>query len=244
MILIDAGNSSLKAQHWLGAELNASFACAYLEGWPQRLARWLAPLAASYCALASVLDRPRKQLLDQCLADCFGTAITHLQTQAECLGLKNGYEMPATLGVDRWLGLLAAAQISSRDCMVIDAGSAITLDLLRADGQHLGGAILPGMNTSLAEFKRIFAHIDFSAAAISQNQLPGCSTEAAIQIDYELDPLSALAELVDRWSDRFEHEPELILAGGDAARVQKLLDRPGRIVPDLVFRGMRRQLNL
>ena len=120
----------------------------------------------------------------------------------------------------------------------------MTLDLLRADGQHLGGAILPGVNTSLDDFRRIFRHIDFSDPAIAQSDDPGCSTEAAIQINYGSGAINALAGLVNRWSGILGDDPGVIIAGGDAAQVQNNIDPAGRIVPDLVFLGMRRLVNL
>ena len=239
MILIDCGNSALKAQFCRHGDLQASFSSNYQPGWELRLERWLGLQAATSCTFASVLDARRQPVLDEILADRFGSAVTRLLSQAEYSGVSSGYTHPEKLGVDRWLALIATAQICQGDCIVIDAGSAITLDLLRGDGQHLGGAILPGLNTSLDDFKRIFRHIDFNDEAISQCEQPGCSTEAAIQIDYRQNSMTLLPRLVNRWSKIFDQEAEIILAGGDAARVQKIIDQPGRIVPDLVFQGMK-----
>lgn len=239
MILIDSGNSTLKTQYCREGNLVASFSTSYQPGWDQCLARWLKELPATSCTFASVLDSTRQKLMDNCLADCFGSSVTRLLSQARSLGVTNGYSHPEQLGVDRWLALIAAARISSGDCIVVDAGSAITLDLLRSDGTHLGGAILPGVNTTLEDFKRVFRHIDFTDSAISQNQHPGCSTEAAIQIEYGLDSIVRLSGLVNRWSGLFDEDAEIILAGGDAARIQKIIEQPSRIVPDLVFQGMK-----
>jgi len=111
---------------------------------------------------------------------------------------------------------------------------------LRADGQHLGGAILPGFNTSLEHFKSIFKYIDFDAPEITETRQPGCSTEAAIHIDYAQTVIEILPELVNRWIQLFDDDATVLLAGGDAERVQRVLDQPSRIVPDLVFRGIHR----
>jgi type III pantothenate kinase len=138
------------------------------------------------------------------------------------------------------MALLGAAGMSATDCIVIDAGSAITLDLLTADGRHLGGAILPGFNTTIDAFRKIFSHIDFKHAAIAETATPGCSTEAAIQIDYEHHSTESLPALVNRWTPLLNDDHSLLLTGGDAARVQRLVEHPARIVPDLVFRGMLR----
>lgn len=240
MILLDCGNSNLKAQLRSDGQVQASYSCSYKTGWNQRLNRWMEDLPALHCYLASVLDETRQARLEQCLAAKFETAVTRFRSLPEALGVRNGYLQPGQLGIDRWIALIAAAEIVDGNAVVIDAGSAITLDLLRADGQHLGGAILPGFNTSLDAFKRIFNLIDFDDPAIAETAEPGCSTEAAIHINYAHSPIEYLPRLVNRWISYLDNDATLLLAGGDAARVQCTLDQQSRIVPDLVFRGMTR----
>jgi len=240
MILLDCGNSSAKAQYRADGRVAASFATVYSGDWCARLADWLQDWPAGHCWLASVLDAVRQQPLDDCLEARFGEAVTRCRSEAERLGLRNGYDQPERLGVDRWLALLGAAALVDGDCLVIDAGSAITVDLLRGDGRHLGGAILPGINTSAERFRQIFAHIDFDDPRIADHAEPGSSTEAAIQIDYPLDSIHRLRDLVTDWLPRLDAGAKILLAGGDAARVQRELEQPARIVPDLVFLGMAR----
>ncbi|HMB73726.1 MAG TPA: type III pantothenate kinase [Gammaproteobacteria bacterium] len=240
MILLDRGNSSAKAQYRDEGGLLASFATRYRGDWYARLAGWLEDLPAKRCLLASVLDAARQQPLDACLAARFGDAVARCVAERERCGVVNAYEEPGRLGVDRWLALLGAASLVDGDCLIVDAGSAITLDLLRADGRHLGGAILPGINTSRERFRQIFSHIDFEDPRIADSAEPGSSTEAAIQIDYPLDSMQRLRDLVTDWLPRLEPEAAILLAGGDAARVQRDLRRPVRIVPDLVFLGLAR----
>ena len=239
MILLDCGNSQVKAQRYVQGRLRASFACAYEADGEKRLSRWLEADADNRAFLCSVLDPVRQAAMDECLQARFASAVTRLRSEAQALGVVNGYREPHKLGADRWMALLGAAEICSGDCLVIDAGSAITLDLLRADGRHLGGAILPGFNTSIERFRRIFSHIDFDHPDIAGARAPGCSTEAAIRIDYA-SSIEGLPALVKAWSSLLENDFTLLLVGGDAARVQALLDAPARIRTDLVFRGMRR----
>ena len=240
MMLLDCGNRNLKAQFFEAELLRASFAITYDSDWWPRLNQWMQGLPAAHCYLASVLDAARQAELEQCLAQQFGTAVTRFESTARALGVTNGYRQPERLGDDRWMTLLAAPEILPGDCVVIDAGSAITLDLLRADGQHLGGAILPGFNTSIDHFRRIFEYIDFDHPAIAEVLQPGCSTEAAIHIDYARNTIEILPELVNRWSQLFDNDATVLLAGGDAQRVQRVLEQATRVAPDLVFRGIRR----
>ncbi len=240
MILLDCGNSQLKAQDWRNDRVVASCAIAYQRPWVERLSSWLGAQAAEHCYLASVLAGERRAALDACLAARFGDAVTRFRSEAEALGVRSAYAEPATLGVDRWLALLGAAGLGVGDCFIVDAGSAITLDLLRADGTHLGGAILPGVNTSRADFERIFHYLDFSDPAIGRVDEPADSTAAAIHVDYARDSLEELCILLQRWQIHLAKDAPVLIAGGDAPRVLRALSQPLRLVPDLVFRGMRR----
>ena len=248
MILLDCGNSQIKAQYFQAEFLQSSFACSYRVDWIARLTHWLQALPCTKAYVCSVLDDKRQAQLDDCLQQQFPGAVTRFTSEAKTLGLTNGYQQPNRLGADRWMAMLGAAAMTTADCIVIDAGSAITVDLLRADGHHLGGAILPGFSTSIDAFKRIFQHIDFDHPDIVETSAPGCSTETAIQIDYRHHSIDRLPALVNRWIPLLQNDVELLLAGGDAARVQQLVERPvaehrARIVPDLVFRGMRRLID-
>jgi type III pantothenate kinase len=239
MILIDCGNSQLKAQFLQAGQLRGSFASSYRDDWNGRLTGWLRSLSASHCYFASVLDSKRQAQLDQSLQHYFCDRVTRYCSEASCMGITNGYSQPERLGVDRWLALIAARQLVNGDCIVIDAGSAITVDLLSADGRHLGGAILPGINSSIDRFKQIFSHIDFNDPAINHTEEPGSSTEQAIHINYTQNSLEYLSLLLERWENRTGASSRL-LCGGDAGQVQRRLGKDDRIVPDLVFQGMYR----
>ena len=240
MILLDCGNSRLKAQWHKAGQLQASYSCAYNPDWTQRLGLWLQDLPVKHCYFASVLDPTRGARLEQCLHQKFDTAVTRFVSMPRALGVTNAYREPERLGIDRWMALIAASELVDGDVVIIDAGSAMTLDLLRADGKHLGGAILPGINTSQDVFKRIFEHIDFDHPVIAETTEPGCSTEEAIHINYSHNSIELLPGLVNRWTRYFDNEATILLTGGDAVEVQSLLQKPARIVPDLVFLGMAR----
>lgn len=70
--------------------------------------------------------------------------VTSLHTPAKRHGLVNAYADPGRLGVDRWLAMLGAWRRRAGAFLVVDAGTAVTLDLVDEQGQHQGGAILPG----------------------------------------------------------------------------------------------------
>lgn len=62
-------------------------------------------------------------------------------------GVSNSYSNPEELGVDRWLAMVAAWNRVQASTMVVDAGTAITIDILDGTGRHLGGYIVPGLES-------------------------------------------------------------------------------------------------
>ena len=97
------------------------------------------------------------QILVSCVGDSCGivsltslaeqchTPIRFVQTQAEQFGVRCAYQNFSTLGVDRWLAVLAAEQETRLPCAVLDLGTANTCDIL-VDKQHHGGWIAPGFS--------------------------------------------------------------------------------------------------
>ncbi|MBS0216760.1 MAG: type III pantothenate kinase [Proteobacteria bacterium] len=91
--------------------------------------------------VSSVAPEVERVALLQRLSERFKRV--HLaRTLPECAGLKIAYPVPARLGVDRFLSLLAIVD-EHRDTLLVGVGTALTIDLLRGDGLHLGGRIAP-----------------------------------------------------------------------------------------------------
>jgi type III pantothenate kinase len=243
VLLMDLGNSAVKCQWWSQNQLQSSYSCRFESGWNARLQSYLDSIRPTACYYSSVLDAERERDLKACLEPVVEARKVHrLSSLASSHGLRNGYNNPTSLGVDRWLALLGAAARVRQDAVIIDAGSAITIDLLRATGQHLGGAILPGFNTTIARFKQIMRGADFDHSDIGLTDEPGCSTEACINIDCDSTSSKIVRQLIEGWIERLTSDAVLVVSGGDASLVEGLQQHRLIVMPDLVFRGMRRQL--
>ena len=72
--------------------------------------------------------------------------VHYAHSQKSGWGVTSAYKQPRTMGVDRWVALVAARAISTGPTLVVDAGTAITIDALDRDGNHLGGQIIPGLD--------------------------------------------------------------------------------------------------
>ena len=141
-----------------------------------------------------------------------------------------------TAGVDRWLALLAAREEGDGPALVVDAGTAITYDLLLTDGRHLGGLILPGMAMMR---EGVLAGTRIPPVEPVESGEPWAADTAAAVAAASVQAPAALAErLLDRLAAVAGETPRVLLTGGDAGRLAAALHRPARLIPDLVLRGL------
>ncbi len=158
--------------------------------------------------------------------------------------LKILVDEPARVGIDRLLAALAADRLRQRDraAIVVDLGTAITVDLVDTTGAFAGGAILPGIATSaraLAEQTDALPQVtieflDHPPAALGKSTVP------AIESGIYWGSIGAIRELVSQLSAPFQIRPDLFITGGASQQVADLLNADGsaRHVPNLVLSGI------
>lgn len=148
-----------------------------------------------------------------------------------------GYRTPSTLGVDRVAAAAGAAAIAPGEtCLVVDLGTAITYDVVTADGRFLGGNIAPGIYMrleALHSFTRALPAVDTAGDC----PLWGYDTETALrsgavrgvvgELQYYFDSLAAAGR-----------EPRVILTGGSADLITPFITMPVTIEPNLVLIGL------
>lgn len=158
--------------------------------------------------------------------------ISRVNSQAHTFGITNAYTPPEKLGVDRWLALVAARHSYALPACIVDCGTAITVDLLNTDGQHLGGFISAGVTLMKKSLASGTNALPFTA---SQHSLePAKFTEAAIYSG----TLLAAVGLIEQILTKQVKPMSLILTGGDAALIAPHLSVTPLIDADLVLRGL------
>ncbi len=168
-------------------------------------------------------------------------AVRFIATTREAAGLRNGYADPAQLGADRWVAAIGAYTYHRGASIVADLGTAATIDVVRADGQHLGGYIVPGPQLMVSSLLRATSDLgQRHAARDGSNSNAGFAdnTRDAIERGCRL----AVAAFVDRCASEaaqlLGETPHLYVTGGAAVAVMPDLRSPAEHVPDLVLRGL------
>ena len=236
-LLVDAGNSRIKWMLWTAGragETGALSTRAFRDGEATLPESGYQHCIASNVAGESVADRLRQG--PGALAE-----LQFVQTAAEQGGVVNAYDEPGRLGVDRWVALLGARAEFDSACLVVDAGTAVTLDALAADGRHLGGQILPGaplMMSALAD-----GTSDLPDIAASPGNAPVAADVFATHTDDAIrrgawTAVVGAIEHAHRCLQAREGAARLVLTGGDAPRMLEAIAVPVDHRPDLVLHGL------
>jgi type III pantothenate kinase len=203
---------------------------------PTALADWCAreqPQAIEWCSVAGTervstfVDEARRR----------GIVVRRRTAAAAGGGVTSTYREPAALGADRFAALVGARARERGAVLVVDAGTAMTVDALAADGTFLGGMIVPGYRLMLESLARGTAELPLAGGGYAELAR---DTDAAIVSG----ALHALAGAVERGLRALREAggadaPALLLTGGDADRLAPcLVAAAPRRAPQLVLEGL------
>jgi type III pantothenate kinase len=164
-----------------------------------------------------------------------GATVHWLSSAREQCGVRNSYREPTQLGADRWSGLIAAWHLVKGAALVVNAGTAVTIDALSSQGVFLGGVILPGLTLMSASLARATAGLPQTQgdyAAFPDNTADAIATGA----------LLAVCGAIDRMRERLrisDAAPQIVLSGGAAPSIEARLEAAVLSVPNLVLEGLR-----
>lgn len=149
---------------------------------------------------------------------------------------------PERVGHDRLANAVSARHLKRPDhaAIIVDAGSAITVDLLSAAGEFQGGAILPGWQASALALSAGTDLLPLISTARMAESPPvvGRSTEEAIRSGIYWGSVGSIRELVERIRSTLSETSELYLTGGDAKRLATHFDTNAQCVEHLVLSGI------
>jgi type III pantothenate kinase len=236
-LLIDLGNTRCKLATGSSGTLSAvtAFGAAELAQIEEYLAGHVdADMSTYICSVAPSAVTAQVAGLAQRRTGC--PPVVLRSTDPVPL-VRNGYRKPEQLGVDRLIAMVAACARADGPLCVIDAGTAVTIDFVAADGQHLGGFILPGQQLAR----------DCLLARTSIPREPAIDAEAVVGRDtataVALGAQQAVASIVHNFTEGpgslFPNQRVgVVVGGGGAAALRPLLPSDCITLPDLVLHGL------
>lgn len=138
-----------------------------------------------------------------------GCELEQAKVQPVQSGVRCGYADVTTLGIDRWLGVVAAWREFQASLLVVSVGTAITLDAVAATGNHLGGYIVPGINLQMQALHQGTARVR-PQDQLSESPVWGTSTTSAVNNGL----VKMVAAFVDHASRDLDAEHVVFTGGG------------------------------
>ncbi len=239
ILLVDAGNSRLKWAELNDNNLEAETYLAYDGVEPEDVIKH---------ALEEQIRRAKRLIVCSVLGDNFfkltnewtlrkhGFAAEFVTTQRSAYGVTVAYKDPMQLGVDRFVALVAAHANYPDNSIVVDCGTAITIDAMTAAGDHLGGVIIPGIDLMISSLTRRTHGIRDSHN--EERELFATSTSEAVSGGVYRTVIAAITQIIHDMSRQLNGPVNQILCGGSAEFLQADLNEQMIFDPMLILKGL------
>ncbi len=151
--------------------------------------------------------------------------------------LKNSYSDTRQMGIDRWLAMIASWEKYQSTLCVVSCGTALTIDSIDSEGNHLGGYIIPGIELMqralIANTERINISIQNQALLDYADNTKSAANNGAF-----LATVAMIDRVVNNLSNGSNIKPKCIISGGMAESIKLLLEHPFEHDPNLVLSGL------
>ena len=212
-LFIDIGNTAVK---WL-------FNSQYQSALVSEFNLTLLPKAGKVFA-SCVGDQSLLQGLDN---------VVFVESQSQFKNFISSYQNSTELGTDRFLAMIAAIdQYPNQTRLIIDAGSALTFDLVLANGAHQGGLIMPG----LSKLRRSFDRFCTESQQLHNHKLADNTSDAWACGTGQMFT-SVISAQIEHYLDEFG-DLVVVLSGGDSKLLALRLNYGAKLQPNLVLDGL------
>lgn len=235
IIDVDVGNTRIK---WRSSEAPERLIAH--QTFAEAQSAWAALPSVARFRVAAVVDPRKVEQFSVWAGTALGVAPELAVVKRQLLGLTIAYADPGTLGVDRWLAMLAARErFSQQDVILMSAGTALTFDYLDARGQHRGGYIMPGWRLTASALLAGTDRVRCVEPEILSAATPADSTQGCVNAGFSLFYRAAIEAALVPALDNF-NAATLLVTGGDGQSLAGLQRTELRCVYDplLVLRGL------
>lgn len=233
ILFLDVGNSSIKGAYKKGVKWEVLHTEKHISA--LELINWVNTHPESFTeVVVSSVRKDVQEAIRQHLNKVMVRELTVSDIPRELFD----YETPETLGIDRFLACYGATNQTTESVVVIDAGTAITIDFMDQDDVYHGGVIAPG----LSGFGEILSQ---KAPALPNVEMeiphtwPGKSTVDSLKWGQAGFYKMAVEGILKKYEVEFGSF-DLFITGGDGALIEAMIERESKLRPFLVFDGMKR----
>ncbi|MFC1539708.1 type III pantothenate kinase [Candidatus Latescibacterota bacterium] len=235
--VIDSGNSRIHFAYWNGTEIKNPVSIPYPESFGSLrmvLTGLLGENKPEKIAACSVSSKWQETLFET-LNDLFPGTLVIARTASD-IGVKVSYDNPDTYGVDRALAAYGAYRYFEDSCVVVDAGTAVTVDAVDKNRTVIGGYIFPGKNVLAG---MLSAETDLPDVSNWNGQYGiGGSTEECISFGISMGYRAAIRHLIDKAIENAGAGNKVMLTGGNAEDLETVMPFTVVLKPDVVLEAL------
>lgn len=232
ILLLDVGNTRLKWGVWSAGRWQARGSLPSVEA--GHLGEALAGVRPERTLVSCVAGLEVREALVRVLTGLGGT-VSWLRAEAAGHGLRNLYTAPGELGADRYAMLVACVHLGLAPCVVVGAGTAVTVDALDERAEFLGGLILPGAGLMRQALRTGTAGVAQTTGRVQD--FPRCTGDA-VETGIAWALAGGIEAMRSRLAARVGAPVRVVLSGGDAHHLAGLLSAPSSVMEDLVLEGL------
>ncbi|MAY74551.1 MAG: hypothetical protein CMJ31_07580 [Phycisphaerae bacterium] len=240
-VALAVGNSRTRVAAMRGGEVvhAASFDNADPTPWTDRLAPFAPSASGAAAAVCSSVAASHAEAASEAVARALGVGQTLRVGVDVPLFLRHALDDASTLGQDRVLNAIAAFERAKQACVVVDVGTAVTVDFVDGEGVFQGGGIAPGLSTMLGalhENTAALPRLGFEMPAVERGVF-GKDTAHAMRLGVIAAVRGMVRESLDRYAEAYGGYPQVIGTGGDVG-VLEATELVEHVVPDLQILGI------
>ncbi len=234
-LLVDIGNQNVK---WVAGDRAGFFRSNHTSIAQQFNEHWGTLKTIDRVVFVNVADNECAKQLDNFVKSKWSSAtVVEISSTEYLCGVTNAYQRTSELGADRWAAAIGAYSIYKQATVIVDCGSAITVDALAPNGRFVGGSILAG-------FRMAQQALSQKAAGIAnfddlKPQVPGRTTAQAVSSGVIIGTTGGVDRLISQYCDLVGNDCRLLLTGGDANIVKQHSTHRFKHIPNLVLIGLK-----
>ena len=238
-LLVDVGNTAVKWGLYEAGEFIAADRIVHRDyNLIEQLTRYWASLQPpDEVFIANVAGEQLANALAAWIRQQWSLTPRFASTTDVACGVTNAYPVAADLGVDRWAALIGAHHHNRDAVCIVDCGTAITMDMLAADGHHQGGLIIPGVELLKQVVREDTAGVK-PAAEMQVTTLFANSTGAGVHSGAVYMAVAAIDRVISDVAATQDHDFEVVITGGDVGLILPLLACPASHDSTLVLKGL------
>lgn len=239
-LLVDVGNSSIKWSMLSAEKKLSDMVCKYYADKalsPKFFTDiWRSIQTPKKVLVSCVANDTVWHILQKTCRELWSIDAKRVSSMQTACGVINAYSKYETLGSDRWFAMLGAFSEKTTASLVVDCGTAITVDVINAEGVHLGGYILPGLTMMKTSLTKDTADVSVNLDLSNHSLLPAKTTEGCVDAAILLSAVKFI-EAVFNQQD-VNNSMHCYLTGGDAGLLAEYLSIKFVIIPALVLKGL------